>query len=265
MTGVQTCALPISGADAPRELLPLLQATNAVMARLGHLLEHQKRFVRDTSHQLRTPLAVLKTQVQSAQRGDVEPAQAFSEIGHTVARATELANQMLALAKVEQLRQQGDAPVVDWAQITRAVALDLAPLIAERRLDFSLDASVAPVRAHEWALRELTRNLLHNALKFTPDESRLALRVEVEANQAVLTVADKGPGISAAQRQHLFQPFTSGLGADSPQRGSGLGLAICNEIVATLGGSITLDNRGGGATPSGLDATVRLPLADNHA
>jgi two-component system sensor histidine kinase TctE len=79
-----------------------------------------------------------------------------------------------------------------------------------------------------------------------------------------LTVADSGPGISAAQRQHLFQPFSAGLGAASLQRGSGLGLAICNEIVASLGGSITLDNRGGGATPSGLDASVRLPLADNH-
>ena len=255
---------PIAHTDAPRELLPLLQATNAVMARLAHLLEHQKRFVRDTSHQLRTPLAVLKAQVQSAQRGDMEPVQALSEIAHTVARATELANQMLALAKVEQLRQQGDAPLVDWATITRAVALDLAPLIAERRLDFSLDASAAPVRAHEWALRELTRNLLHNALKFTPDESRLALRVEGLANEAVLSVSDSGPGISADQRQHLFQPFAAGLGADSPQRGSGLGLAICNEIVATLGGSISLDNRGGGTTPAGLDATVRLPLADNH-
>ena len=255
---------PIARADAPRELLPLLHATNAVMARLGHLLEHQKRFVRDTSHQLRTPLAVLKAQVQSAQRGDVEPAQALTEIGHTVARATELANQMLALAKVEQLRQQGDPPVIDWAHITRAVALDLAPLIAERRLDFSLDASAAPVRAHEWALRELTRNLLHNALKFTPDESRLAVRVEVVAIHAVLTISDCGPGISAAQRQHLFQPFTAGLGADSPQRGSGLGLAICNEIVATLGGQIRLDNRSAGATPPGLDAKVRLPVADNQ-
>ncbi len=256
---------PIARADAPRELQPLLHATNAVMARLAHLLEHQKRFVRDASHQLRTPLAVLKTQVQSAQRGDVAPAQAFAEIGHTVARATELANQMLALAKVEQLRHQGDAPVVDWASVTRAVALDLAPLIAERRLDFSLDAEAATVRAHEWALRELTRNLLHNALKNTPDESRLALRVECVAQHAVLTVSDSGPGICAAQRQHLFQPFTAGLGAESAQRGSGLGLAICHEIVATLGGHITLDNRGGGATAWGLDATVRLPLADNHA
>ena len=101
--------------DAPRELQPLVDATNQVMARLAHLLDHQKRFVRDASHQLRTPLAVLKTQVQSALRGDVEPAQALHEIDHTVDRATALANQMLALAKVEQLRQQGDAPVLDWA------------------------------------------------------------------------------------------------------------------------------------------------------
>ena len=72
---------------------------------------------------------------------------------------------MLALAKVEQLRQQGDAPVVDWAEIARAVALDLAPLIAQQQLDFEIDTVSAPVRAHEWALRELTRNLLHNAIK----------------------------------------------------------------------------------------------------
>ena len=91
-----------------------MEATNAVMSRLADLLEHQKRFVRDASHQLRTPLAVLKTQVQSAQRGDVAPEQGLAEIATTVQRATELANQMLALAKVEQLRQERDAPVVDW-------------------------------------------------------------------------------------------------------------------------------------------------------
>ena len=135
------------------------------MARLAHLLDHQKRFVRDTSHQLRTPLAVLRTQVQSAQRGDVAPAQALQEMSDTVERATVLANQMLALAKVEQLRQQGDAPVVDWAEVVRAVALDLAPLIASSSSTSTSTPCAAPVRAHEWALRELTRNLLHNAIK----------------------------------------------------------------------------------------------------
>ena len=223
---------PIDATDAPRELLPLVDATNHVMARLAHLLEHQKRFVRDTAHQLRTPLAVLKTQTQSALRGDVEPHQALVEIGHTVARATELANQMLALAKVEQLRQQGDAPVVDWAAAARAVALDLAPLIAEKQLDFSIDTVPARVRAHEWALRELTRNLLHNAVKAAPCGSRLSVRMVTDSHHVALTLSDAGPGISSDQRQRLFQPFVVGSGPDRPAQGSGLGLTICHEIVA---------------------------------
>ena len=256
---------PIEATDAPRELLPLVDATNQVMARLGHLLDHQKRFVRDTAHQLRTPLAVLMTQVQSARRGDVEPAQALLEINHTVERATELANQMLALAKVEQLRQQGDAPVTDWAKVVRAVALDLAPLIAEHRLDFSLDAAAAPVRAHEWALRELTRNLLHNAVKYTPDDSRLSVTMRRDSHHVALTIADSGAGISAEQRERLFQPFAAGAPVGALPRGTGLGLAICHEIVLSLGGSIALDNRTNRSRVDGLDAIVRLPLADNHA
>jgi two-component system sensor histidine kinase TctE len=252
---------PIEAARAPRELLPLVDATNHVMARLAQLLEHQKRFVRDTAHQLRTPLAVLKTQVQSALRGDVAPLVALREINHTVDSATELANQMLALAKVEQLRQQGDAPVTDWSAVVRAVALDLSALIARRRLDFSIETARAPVRAHEWALRELTRNLLHNAVKHSPAGSELAMRLAVDGRHAALTISDGGPGIGAAQRARLFEPFASAAaaGADA-HSGSGLGLAICHEIVVNHGGTIALDNREQRGRVVGLDAVARLPL-----
>ena len=239
----------------------MLDATNQVMARLAHLLEHQKRFVRDASHQLRTPLAVLKTQVQSAMRGDVEPTQALHEVNHTVTRATELANQMLALAKVEQLRQQGDAPATDWASVTRAVALDLSPLIVEHRLDFSIATEPTPVRAHEWALRELVRNLLHNAIKHAPDGSPLTVTLVRDGTGALLTIRDHGPGIPAELRRRLFEPFAAGPGAG----GSGLGLAIGLEIVLSLGGSIRLDDRAEGDLVVGLDAIVRLALADNPA
>ncbi|HSI55511.1 MAG TPA: sensor histidine kinase N-terminal domain-containing protein, partial [Ramlibacter sp.] len=136
---------PIAAPDAPRELLPLVDATNDVMTRLAHLLDNQKRFVRDTSHQLRTPLAVLKTQVQSALRGDVEPRQALTEINDTVERATVLANQMLSLAKVEQLRQQPDESLNDLAQVVRSVALELSPLIADKDLDFEITTDPATV------------------------------------------------------------------------------------------------------------------------
>ncbi len=247
----------IDAPDLPRELRPLVDATNQVMARLQALLEHQKRFVRDASHQLRTPLAVLKVQVQSALRGDVDKTQALQEINGTVERATVLANQMLALAKVEQLRQQADSVVLDLAGIVRAVALDLSPLIADKLLDFEIQTMPAPIRAHEWMLRELVRNLLHNAIRYAPAHSALAVRLVADRQFAGLTIADNGPGISGTLRERLFQPFSAG----QSRSGSGLGLMICREITHALGGQIVLDNRIEKGHVTGLDATVRLPLA----
>jgi len=250
---------PLPAGGAPRELLPLVDATNEVMTRLAHLLDNQKRFVRDTSHQLRTPLAVLKAQVQSALRGDVEPRQALGEINDTVERATVLANQMLSLAKVEQLRQQSDAQASDLSEAVRAMALELAPLIADKDIEFDIETQPAPVRAHEWMLRELARNLLHNAVKHTPPGGTLSVRVFADGRAAALVVSDSGPGIPAELQARLFQPFSAG----DVRGGSGLGLAICQEIVRALGGTIQLENHEKDRRTAGLDATVRLPLAEN--
>lgn len=249
---------PLAAPAAPRELQPLIDATNAVMQRLSRLLAHQQRFVRDASHQLRTPLAVLKTQVQSALRGDLPPTQALQEIGHTVDRATQLANQMLALAKVEQLRQQGEVPVTRLDTVLREMALELSPLIAQGDLDFGITTDAAPIHAHEWMLRELCRNLLHNAIRHAPPGTELAVTLHREDGEAVLTLADAGPGIDDELAARLFQPFSAG----DVRTGSGLGLAICQEIVHALGGNITLANRHADGRVLGLDAVVRLPLAD---
>lgn len=252
---------PLPAAGAPRELLPLVDATNGVMTRLSLLLDNQKRFVRDTSHQLRTPLAVLKAQVQSALHGDVEPAQALHEINDTVERATVLANQMLSLAKVEQLRQQSDAGVVDLSEAVRSMALELAPLIAGKDIEFDIETRPAPVHAHDWMLRELTRNLLHNAVKYTPAGGSISVRVFTDGNTAALVIGDSGPGVSPELQARLFQPFSAG----DVRAGSGLGLAICQEIVRALGGTIELQNRENDRRTAGLDATVRLPLAENES
>ncbi len=248
---------PIAAPGIPRELQPLVDAMNHVMGRLAHLLAHQKRFVRDASHQLRTPLAVLKVQVQSALRGDVPPQQALHEISDTVDRATQLANQMLALAKVEQLRQQSAPPVTRLDEELRAIALDLSPLIAQRDIDFGIHTDPAPVQAHEWMLRELTRNLLHNAIRHTPVSGMLAVDLVTDGRHAALTFSDSGPGIDDELARRLFQPFSAG----DVRTGSGLGLAICREIVQALGGQIELSNRMEGSRVAGLDAVVRLPLA----
>ena len=247
---------PIAAPDAPRELQPLIAATNEHMRRQSDLLAQQQRFVRDASHQLRTPLAVLKAQVQSARRGDVAPPEALAEIEDTVDRATQLANQMLALAKVAQLQQQADVAPAQFDEVVRAVALDVAPLIAGKGLDFDLQTEPITLRARDWMLRELTRNLLHNAIRHTPAGGLLAITLARAGGQAHLTVADGGPGIAPELAERLFQPFSAGAGGT----GSGLGLAICHEIVQTLGGRIQLVNRMHNGRVDGLDAIVSLPI-----
>ncbi|HEY0858176.1 MAG TPA: sensor histidine kinase N-terminal domain-containing protein [Albitalea sp.] len=241
---------PIDVPDAPRELQPLVDATNQVMSRLQRLLEHHKRFVRDASHQLRTPLAVLKTQVQSARRGDVPAEQALQEIGDTVERATQLANQMLALAKVEQVQAQGPLVPTPLADVVSQVALDMSPLIAAKGLDFELRSAPASVLGHDWMLRELTRNLLANAVRETPAGGQLLLVVGHEDGAPVLRVSDSGPGIATELAERVFEPFHTG----HPTEGSGLGLAICRSICDALGAQLSLVNR----QPGGLDALVRF-------
>jgi two-component system sensor histidine kinase TctE len=247
---------PIEASDLPSEIQPLTDATNQVMFRLQHLLENQKRFVRDAAHQLRTPLAVLKVQVQSALRGDLPAMAALQEIQVTVDRASLLANQMLSLAKVEQLRQQANFQAIDWANIVRDVAVDLSPLIAQKDLDFELATAPCRVHGHEWMLRELERNLLHNAIHHCPDQGELRIHLTTQGHWAQLLIRDNGPGIDDDLRLRLFQPFATG----GVRSGTGLGLTIVREIVAAMAGSIQLNNCMRAGQIIGMEAMVTFPL-----
>jgi two-component system sensor histidine kinase TctE len=246
----------IDASDLPRELRPLTKATSQVMQRLEYLLENQKRFVRDAAHQLRTPLAVLKLQVQSARRGDLAPDLALQDIEATVDRATQLANQMLSLAKVEQVRQQKDYQCLDWAPAVRDIALDLSPLIAAKSLDFEIETQACTVFAHAWILREMIRNLLDNAIRYCPTGGSLRIGLCQKGTHAELRISDSGPGMDATQRSRLFQPFAT----ERPASGSGLGLTIAREMVLALDGEISLENRFEAGRLAGLDALIRLPL-----
>ena len=124
--------------------------------------------------------------------------------------------------------------------------------------------AAAPVRAHDWMLRELTRNLLHNAIKHSPPGGALRVGLLSDERTAALIVRDSGPGIAPALRERLFQPFATDpqrTGAPGSGSGLGLGLAICHGVTLSLGGSIDLINRETHGQVLGLDATVRLPLA----
>jgi len=248
--------MPIEASDLPSEIQPLTDATNQVMLRLQHLLDNQKRFVRDAAHQLRTPLAVLKVQVQSALRGDLPAKAALQEIQLTVDRASLLANQMLSLAKVEQVRQQPDFRAIDWVSIVRDVALDLSPLIAQKDLDFELTTAPCSVYGHEWMLRELVRNLLHNAIQHCPGQGELRIDLAPLGDSAQLIIRDSGPGIDDNLRLRLFQPFATGNAGS----GTGLGLTIVREIVAAMAGSIQMNNCLRAGLIVGMQAVVTFPM-----
>lgn len=252
---------PIS-TPAPRELKPLVEALNEVMARLKRVLDNQQRFVRDASHQLRTPLAVLKVQVQNAQRGDVPPDLAFAELADSVDRATRVANQMLALAKVAQL----DAEPTDGAEITdlhamaRELAVECSPLIADKELDFALETygpmtSGFRVEGHEWLIRELFRNLMSNAMRHTPRGSAFGIDIRSSGHMIAISVWDSGGGIDADRESKLFEPFST----SDPVAGSGLGLIICRDICKSLGARMSLRNRSKDEIgESGLRVTVEF-------
>ena len=239
------------------ELDTVTQAMNQLMERLAHLINQQKRFIANASHQLRTPLAVLKTQLQSGLRGDTPSAIALQEISGTVERTIVLTNQMLLLAKIEQRRSQGFTDLCCLASLAREAVVELSPLIADKNLDFELDEAgpTGAIQGDAWLIGELIRNLLSNAIRHTPPGQKLGIRVHGENGTLKLVVWDSGGGIPEERIPRLFEPFSSSFTAS----GSGLGLTIAKEIVASLGGTITLSNTCRAGNIRGLDVRVRFP------
>ncbi len=261
---------PLAEGDAGAELLPVVRALNALMTRVRDMLGQQQRFVADAAHQLRTPLAVLQTQLQSGLGGAVEPTELMREMQGTVQRATALSQQLLSLARMQQLRGDGrEGAACALGAATREAALELSPLIAARDLAFSLDVTPGidrPAAIHPWLAGELIRNLLHNAIRHSPRGAALGVSVRAGAGAAdpiTWTCWDEGPGIAPALRERVFEPFALTGAATPPGEtpGSGLGLSICRAIVLSSGGRIALHDPVSGADHPGLQVVVTLPPA----
>lgn len=234
----------------PAELAPAVLHFGELQQSQGRWIDEQRRFLADATHQLRTPMAVLRTQLQSAIHGDVEVGEALEQMLHTVDRASGLANQLLSLSKVEQLKRMGQLPRVDVQAITREAVMELAPLIAAKRLDFALEGAEFAAPGDAALLGELMRNLLANAIHHTPAHGRLGVLLRDSTGRCEVVVWDEGPGIDDTVRQRLFQPFSAGKG------GVGLGLSICRQIAESMGAEVTLFNRIDQGQVIGVDAVV---------
>lgn len=242
-----------------KEVRPLVASLNGTMARMQHLIASQRRFIADASHQLRTPLTVLKTQAELALReNDHEAMRAIvRSIAGTTDSAVHLANRLLALARIEH-GGQGSMTEVPLAAIVRQVGLELAVRAVEKQIDLALDApDELPVRGQELMLHEMVSNLVDNALRYTPAGGTVQLAVRAVADGALLEVQDSGPGIAPPERDKVFTPFYRiAATMESNPAGTGLGLAIVRDIATLHGARITLSQADLG---TGLKVSVLFP------
>jgi len=249
---------PIAVPGAQSELNPLIDALNAYMDRVRAQMAAQRRFISNAAHQLRTPLALLSTQAAYARRETGKEArdEALTALQQSALALARLAEQLLTLSRAEPGSRRPRADRVDLAEAARHVLETLAPMAVARHIDLGLEENgTVPVSGDGTMLRELIVNLVDNALRYTPEGGSITVAVKAEEREAVLTVADSGPGIPEAEREHVFERFYRVGGAAGD--GSGLGLAIVREVADNAAGRVTLSDSAAG----GLLVEVRLPLA----
>jgi two-component system, OmpR family, sensor histidine kinase QseC len=248
---------PLAGeVRTPVEVAQLREALNQLFARMAALLESERRFTADAAHELRTPIAAIRAQAQVAQ-GATEEGERRHALNATLAgcdRAGHLVQQLLTLSRLEAL-PAADGQGLDLAAVTRSVAAELAGQALDRRQELTLDAAPGcRLRADEILLRVLLRNLIDNALRYSPEGATVSLLVRQTDSEVWLQVDDSGPGLAPADLARLGERFFRALGQDQP--GSGLGLSIVRRIATSQGGTVTA---GRSADLGGLCVSVRWP------
>ncbi len=252
---------PIDPAGAPAEISPLVDAFNELLERLGQSMGAQRRLIADAAHQMKTPLAGLRTHAELALR-ETDPAEVRRSLEQLVRgseRAAHLIKQLLSLARMENLRDRAELHAMDLNPLARSVVTEWADVALSRDIDFGFETDdvPAPIVGHPVLLRELFANLIDNALRYTPSGGTVTARVRSDREHVVFEVEDDGPGIPEAERELVFERFYRVLGTQAD--GSGLGLAIVREIAREHDARVTLVDASPGRTPPGTRAIVEFP------
>jgi two-component system, OmpR family, sensor histidine kinase TctE len=261
---------PIALDNVPKEVRPLVHSINELLDRLREDLQAQRRFVANAAHQLRTPIAGLKTQSELAlrQSDPKDIAHALNLINIGAERAARLANQLLALARAEPGAVDPTLwQVLDLNDIAKNASKELVTQALSKNIDLGFEESAAPalVRGDRASLHELASNLIENAVLYTPSGGHVTARIatslrppDLEA-RAFLIVEDDGPGIAADERERVFERFYRV--SDREASGSGLGLAIVREIASVHIAEVYL---GDGPDKSGTRVTVDFPAVTRN-
>ena len=246
---------PLGTGDLPREIEPLVRELNRLLGRLQEAFSAQRAFISDAAHELRSPLTALRLQLQLHDRAPDEAArlEARTRLGGAVERAIHLAEQLLTLARSDPQELAGEFGPVDLAAVAALAVTDTHELALARSIDLALDAAPGClVRGNGEALRVLARNLVNNAVRYTPPGGSVLVRCRSAAAGALLEVTDTGPGIPAAERDRVFDRFYRRPAAQT--EGTGLGLAIVKSIAGHHGARVVLGETSGG----GLHAAVEF-------
>jgi two-component system sensor histidine kinase TctE len=262
---------PIDERLAPEEVSPLVAAINDLLARLDRSIAAQRRFLADAAHQLKTPLAGLRTQAELAEReldagGDAKSVKrSLHQIARSSQRAAHTVNQLLSMARAEDSEQARRAQPFSLAALVIEAVRDFVPRAMESGIDLGYEGpepgahGALRLSGQPVLVREAIRNLIDNAMNYTPRGGTVTARVLVDpfGQVAVLQVEDNGPGIPQAERELVFQPFYRGL--DTQVDGSGLGLAIVREVAERHGGSVAIEETQPRGQPPGTRVVLRLP------
>jgi two-component system sensor histidine kinase TctE len=251
---------PLPAARVPMEVRPLIDSMNALLQRLSAALSSQQRFIADAAHQLRTPIAGLRTQTELALR-QTAPADVhatLTQLRTAAEQATHLVNQLLSLARAEPSAEHTQAMAqLDIAALARNTATEWVPRALARGIDLGFDGPATPayVTGNDFLLHEMLGNLIDNAIRYTPSGGHVTVSIASTPAHIEIGVEDDGPGIPEHEREAVLERFHRVLGTGV--EGCGLGLAIVREIALRHGGNIRIS---AGADHRGTRALVTLPL-----
>jgi two-component system OmpR family sensor kinase len=215
-------------------------AINRMLGRMGKAMDTQRRFVADAAHELRSPLTALSLQAERLAEADMsdEARKRLGDLRQGIRRGRSLLEQLLALARAQSSAESPAAPV-SIQDMYRRVLEDLMPMAEAKQIDIGVEGREdAQVWVGALDMTTLLRNLVDNAIRYTPEGGRIDLSVSVAKGEAVLRVEDTGPGIGLVERDRVFDPFYRTLGNE--QSGSGLGLSIVQAIARRIGANIRL-------------------------